>query len=153
MDLYAYEQITKSESASRKYVLGFCFKNQQRFCPRCGSRKLYRLTGGKYRCSRCKYTFQERSGRWINNGNLSYGQWIRIIKLFELEISTRKMSHADRLYFDATLRGDGKRIILSPRPVGRLGDVEKSQTNKKGLGRETGAEIRKINSNAPTRKK
>lgn len=101
MDLSTYERITKSESASRKYVLGFCFKNQQRFCPRCGKRKLYRLADRRYRCSRCNYTFHDRSGRWINKGNLSYGQWLRIVKLFELEISTRKIAKQLSMNYNA----------------------------------------------------
>ena len=104
MDLSAYEQITKSESASRKYVLGFCFKMRHRFCPRCGTRKLYRLVDKRYRCSRCKYTFQERSGRWINTGNLSYGQWLRIVKLFELEISTRKIAKQLSMSYNAVYK-------------------------------------------------
>lgn len=104
MDLYAYEQITKSESASRKYVAQFCFKMRHRICPRCGIRKLYRLADERYRCSRCKYTFQERSGRWINNGNLSYGQWLRIVKLFELELSTRKIAKQLSMSYNAAYK-------------------------------------------------
>lgn len=92
MDIYAYEQIVRSESASRKYVLGFCFKNQQRFCPRCLTRKLYKIEDGRHRCSKCGYTFHDRTGRWINSGSITYGQWIRIVKLFELELSTRKIA-------------------------------------------------------------
>ena len=104
MDLYAYERITKSESASRKYVTQFSFKMRHRFCPRCGSRKLYRLADKRYRCARCKYTFQERSGRWINNGNLSYGQWLRIVKLFELELSTRKIAKQLSMSYNAVYK-------------------------------------------------
>ena len=60
MDLQSYEQLVKSESTAKKYVLGFCWKNHQRFCPRCTSRRLYS------------------------------SQWLRLVKLFELEVSTRK---------------------------------------------------------------
>lgn len=92
MDLSTYEHLIKTESSARRYVLGYCWKNQQRICPRCNSRKLYRLSDGRRRCSRCKYTFHDFSGRWINRGDLSCGEWLRLIKLFELEVSTRKMS-------------------------------------------------------------
>lgn len=92
MDLTTYEHLIRTESSARRYVLGFCWKNQQRICPRCNSRKLYRLSDGRRRCSRCKYTFHDFSGRWINHGHLSCGQWLRVIKLFELEVSTRKMA-------------------------------------------------------------
>ena len=92
MDLTTYESIIKSESTARKYVLGFCLKNHQRFCPLCGTKKLYRLKDGRRRCSSCRYTFHDLSGRWINHGALSCRDWLRLIKLFELEVSTRKIA-------------------------------------------------------------
>lgn len=91
MDLSTYEYLIRSESSARRFVLGLCFENHQRFCPRCKARKLYHV-GERRRCSRCGYTFHDLSGRWINRGNLSYGEWLRIIKLFELELSTRKIA-------------------------------------------------------------
>ena len=92
MDLDAYYKLISSEARARKYLLGKCFKNHQRICPRCRCRKLYKLQEGRYRCSRCQYTFQDFSGRWINRGRLSAVQWLSLIKLFELEVSVRKMS-------------------------------------------------------------
>ena len=92
MNLTNYEHLIKSESTARKYLLGFCWKNQQRFCPRCRTRKLYRLGDRRYRCSQCKYTFHDLSGRWINTGSLTCQQWLRIVKLFELELSVRKIA-------------------------------------------------------------
>lgn len=92
MDLDTYYKLISSEARARKYLLGKCFKNHQRFCPRCRCRKLYKLQEGRYRCSRCQYTFQDFSGRWINRGRLSAVQWLSLIKLFELEVSVRKMS-------------------------------------------------------------
>ncbi len=92
MDLGTYERLISGEAAARRYVLGFCWKNQQRFCPRCRCRKLYRLGDGRRRCSRCRYTFQDLSGRWINRGGLSLGEWLRLVKLFELEVSPRRMA-------------------------------------------------------------
>ena len=92
MELETYYKLISSESRARKYLLGKCFKNHQRICPRCSCRKLYKLREGRYRCSRCDYTFQDFSGRWINRGRLSAVQWLSLIKLFELEVSVRKMS-------------------------------------------------------------
>ena len=92
MELNAYQKLVSSERHARKYLLGKCFKNHQRFCPRCRQRKLYRLADGRYRCSRCDYSFRDFSGRWINSGRLSAVQWLWIIKLFELEVSVRKMA-------------------------------------------------------------
>jgi transposase len=101
MDLTTYETIIKSEISARKYLLGFCLKNHQRFCPRCGARKLSPRNDGRRRCLHCQYTFHDFSGRWINEGNLTCGQWLRLIKLFELEISARKMAQQVGLSYPA----------------------------------------------------
>ena len=104
MELKAYYRLISSESRARKYLLGKCFKNHQRFCPRCRCRKLYKLGEGRNRCSRCQYTFQDFSGRWINQGRLSCVQWLSVIKLFELEVSAHKMSLQLGLSYGAVYR-------------------------------------------------
>ncbi|MFW5734574.1 MAG: transposase [Oceanidesulfovibrio sp.] len=86
MELIAYEKLIRCENSARKYLLGFCWKNHQRFCPRCLHRKLYPLSSGRRRCARCKYTFHDFSRRFLNIGNLSPQDWLRVIKLFELEV-------------------------------------------------------------------
>jgi transposase len=101
MDLTTYERLIKTENAARKYLLGFCFDNHQRFCPRCGTRKLYRLADDRRRCAACRYTFQDFSGRWISRGNHTAGQWLRLIKLFERELSVRKIAQQLRLSYNA----------------------------------------------------
>jgi transposase len=104
MDLTTYECLVKTENSARKYLLGFCFENHQRFCPRCKRKKLYRLADDRRRCSSCRYTFHDFSGRWINQGNLTAGQWLRIIKLFELELSIRKIAQQLRLSYNAAYK-------------------------------------------------
>ncbi|MEJ2367730.1 MAG: IS1595 family transposase, partial [Acidobacteriota bacterium] len=95
MDLKAYEQLVSSESSARRYVTHKCFPLRHRICPRCHARKLYHLADHRRRCSRCRYTFREFTGRWLDRCRLSCAQWLRVVKLFELEVSTRKM--ADQL--------------------------------------------------------
>lgn len=92
MDLRTYEHLVSRESSAKKYVAQKCFILRHRFCPRCRCRKLYRLADERYRCSRCDYTFQELAGRWLSQCRLSCAQWLRVVKLFELEVSTRKMA-------------------------------------------------------------
>ena len=77
-----------------------CLKNGHRFCPRCYNRKLYKLSSGKRRCARCKYSFHDFFGRWINHGRLSCVQWLSLIKLFELELSVRKMAEQMNLAYN-----------------------------------------------------
>lgn len=92
MDLYTYEQLIKSESSSLRYLLGFCLKNQQRICPECGSRCFWKLGDGRRRCTRCRKSYTDFTGRWLEQSRLSCGQWLRLVKLFELELSARKMA-------------------------------------------------------------
>ena len=91
MDLIAYEKITKSEEAARAYVVEHCWPGGERMCPKCGGAKVYGLADGRYRCGGCKYTFHELSRRWINCGGLSCLEWLRLIKLFELELTVSRM--------------------------------------------------------------
>ena len=92
MDLNTYYKLVSSEQSARKYLSKKCRKNGRRFCPRCGHQKLYKLASGRQRCAQCKYTFHDFSGRWLNRGRLSCIQWLSLIKLFELELSVRKMA-------------------------------------------------------------
>jgi transposase len=92
MNISTYNNLVSSEAKARRYLLKKSLNFQQRFCPRCNTRKLYKLADGRRRCSKCKYSFHDFSCRWINNGNLTAVQWLGIIKLFELEVSVRKMA-------------------------------------------------------------
>jgi len=104
MDMESYNRLSTSERRAVQFLLGKCFKNQQRFCPRCRTRKLYRLADKRRRCSRCDYTFHDFSGRWINRGRLTATQWLTIIKLFELEVSVRKMAQQMGLAYNTVYR-------------------------------------------------
>jgi transposase len=85
-------KLLQSESRACRYLLRFCWKNHQRFCPRCRHRKNYKLSDQRRRCARCAYTFHDFSGRWINNGDLSCRQWLQIITFFALDYTVLAMS-------------------------------------------------------------
>jgi transposase len=102
MNLETYYNVIFSESKAKKYLSKKCLKNGHRICPRCNNRKHYKLASGKRRCSKCKYTFHEFSGRWINHGRLTCIQWLSLIKLFELELSVRKISEQMGLSYNTT---------------------------------------------------
>ena len=101
MDLTIYYDLISSESKAFRYLSRKCLKNRHRFCPRCQHRKKYKLKDERYRCARCKYTYHEFSGRWINHGRLTCVQWLSLIKLFELEVSVRKMAQQMKLSYRA----------------------------------------------------
>jgi len=90
MRISGYDHSEVSESTARRYLLGFCYKNHQRFCPKCRNRAFYRMADGRRRCRRCRYTFHDFSGRWIDTGNLSCVQWLKIIHSFCQELSARE---------------------------------------------------------------
>src|SRR5512136_556314 len=92
MDLTTYHDLISSEGKAYRYLSRKCVKDGHRVCPRCQYRNKYKLKDGRYRCARCKYTYHTFSGRWINHGHLTCVQWLSILKLFELEVSVRKMA-------------------------------------------------------------
>jgi transposase len=104
-----YLDAVNSETAARKYLLGFCWKNHQRFCPRCRTRRLYRLADERYRCSCCRYTFHDLSRRWISLVNISCEQWLRLVKYHQLNVPARRA--AAELGVSAPTACRGYRII------------------------------------------
>lgn len=85
-------KLTLSENSARSFLLEFCWKNHQRFCPLCKSRKLYRLANKRRRCSRCGYTFHDFSRRFLNRGAFSAREWLWFLKLFTLELPPAVMA-------------------------------------------------------------
>jgi len=104
MELTRYYELINSEQRAKNYLSKKCLKNGHRFCPRCLHRRRYKLSSGRRRCARCKYTFHDFSGRWIGLGNLSCIKWLSLIKLFELELSVRKMAEQMNLAYNTVYR-------------------------------------------------
>ena len=92
IDIIAFNSITSSEKSAKRYVLGFCWKNHQRFCPQCRNRKIYHLADGRRRCSRCGYTFHDFSRRFLNRCAFSARQWLWFLKLFSLDVAPAAIS-------------------------------------------------------------
>ena len=82
-----------------------CQKNGRKICPRCEGRKRYVLgTRGRFRCAGCRYTFGPFTGRWLGQLRLSARQWLWVVKLFELEVSARKMAQQLAVSYPTALR-------------------------------------------------
>jgi len=86
-----FASLMKDDDKAREYLLTLSWPTGDPFCPRCGHRKVYTLSGDRLRCASCKYTFQPFSGRWINNGALSPSEWLRLVALFVDECSVHQM--------------------------------------------------------------
>jgi len=104
MDIKTFESLCKTENKARLYFKKYCWKKRNVFCITCRSYKIYRIAGKKYRCKRCGYKFHDFSGRWLNKLNISFKKWLWIIKLFELEVSARKIAQQVELSYPTVLR-------------------------------------------------
>jgi len=104
MDLNTFETLGKTENKARLYFRKNCWQNRHVFCTTCRSYKIYRIPDKRYRCKRCGYRFHDFTGRWINKLNISFKKWLWIIKLFELEVSARKIAQQVQLSYPTVLR-------------------------------------------------
>ena len=99
-----FAALTKDDGKAREYLLSQTWPTGDPFCPRCGHRKVYSLSGDRLRCASCKYTFQPFSGRWINNGALSPSEWPRLITLFVEECSVHQMKQELNLSYNTVYK-------------------------------------------------
>ena len=104
MDLKSFETLIRTDIKARRYFVKLCWKNYRRFCIRCHSYQIYRIVGKRFRCKRCGYTFHDFTGRWINYLRISHRQWLWIIKLFEIELSARKIAEQIDLSYPTVLK-------------------------------------------------
>ncbi len=95
--------------------MAFCWKNHQRYCPRCKERKLYTLSPDKRRCTRCNYTFHDFSQRFINGCGFDFQQWLWFLKLFELEIPNQELALQLKVSYATILKAKDvlRRAILA----------------------------------------
>ena len=99
-----FQATAQDDGKAREYLLSLTWPTGDPFCPRCGHRKVYTLSGDRLRCASCKYTFQPFSGRWVNNGALSPAEWLRLITLFVEEQSVHQMKQALGLSYNTVYK-------------------------------------------------
>ncbi len=104
MDLNTFESLCKTENKARLYFKKNCWQNRHVFCTTCRSYKTYGISDKRYRCKRCGYKFHDFTGRWLNKVKISYKNWLWIIKLFELEVSARKIAQQVNLSYPTVLK-------------------------------------------------
>jgi transposase len=104
MDQRPFESLLDSEEIARQYLARACWKDWIHFCVRCRTRRLYRIRRDRYRCSNCGYEFSDFTGRWINKVKLQAKDWLRLIKLFELETPARRASQRVGISYPTVLK-------------------------------------------------
>lgn len=112
VDLY---QTIKSEKQAFRYVSKICRKNGHRICAYCRSRKVYQTSDKRFRCKRCKARFSAFTNRWYGQLKISASQWLWLIKLFELDVSSRRIARELGISYPTALKGTNliRRAILS----------------------------------------
>ncbi len=115
MDVIQFNQLASSQKTARRYFLGFCWKNHQRFCPRCRERKLYHVSGNRRRCARCHYTFHDFSQRFINGCAFTFQQWLWFLKLYELDVPNMEIGRQLKVSYITVLKAKDilRRAILA----------------------------------------
>ena len=104
MSIKRFEALVKDDKTAHRHLKKLCRKYGHVFCPRCKGRDAYSLSNGKYRCKRCRYDFREFTGRWLSRVRLSPKQWIWLVKLFSLEISTRRVAKELEVHYSTALK-------------------------------------------------
>jgi len=104
MDLKSFQLIVRNENTARRFLTKLCWKNYRRFCSRCRSCDIYKSADSRYRCRRCGYRFHDFSDRWINYVHVPCIQWLWIIKLFEIELSSKRIAEQVDLSYPTVLK-------------------------------------------------
>ena len=102
--LDAFHRRIQTERKARKYLRKWVWKNGRKFCTRCRSYRVYQTVGQRYRCKRCRYTFADWTSRWVGCCKLTAIQWLWVLKLFELEVSARRIAREVGLSYPTALR-------------------------------------------------
>src|SRR3989338_10951689 len=102
--LDAFHRRIQTERKARKFLRKQVWKNGRKFCTRCRSYRVYQTVGLRYRCRRCRYTFADWTGRWLGRCKLTAVQWLWVCKLFELEVSARRIAREVGLSYPTALK-------------------------------------------------
>ena len=100
----AFHRRIQTERKARKYLRKWVWKNRRKFCTRCRSYQVYQTVGLRYRCRRCRYTFGDWTGRWLGRVRITATQWLWVLKLFELEVSARRIAREVGLSYPTALK-------------------------------------------------
>lgn len=104
MNIKDFRNVVKTEKKALVYFKRLCVKKGHLFCANCGRADPYHLASGRFRCRRCKSDFNLFSGRWLSSVRLQPVQWLWMIKLFDLDVSTRRAAYELDLSYPTALR-------------------------------------------------
>lgn len=97
-------QVVKSEKQAFRYLSKICRKNLHYICAFCHSRKVYQMPDKRFRCQRCGKRFNVFTNRWYGQLKISASHWLWLIKLFELEVSSRRIAQELKISYPTALK-------------------------------------------------
>lgn len=68
-------------------------------CPYCGNKHFGKVRRGTYKCYKCKREWSPKKGSILERSRISYGKFLLLLKLFELEIPALKASKELKLSY------------------------------------------------------
>lgn len=101
LDVYL---IIRNEKQAFRYVSRICRKNGHRICAYCKSRKVYPTPAQRFRCKRCGARFGAFTNRWYGQLKIKASQWLWLIKLFELEVSSHRIAKELKISYPTALK-------------------------------------------------
>jgi transposase len=115
MRLLEVYQTIKDDKQAFRYLSKICLKNGHRICPFCKGREVYQIPDKRYRCKRCHKRFSVFTHRWYGQLKITASQWLWLLKLFELEISSLRIAQELRISYPTALRATSliRQAILS----------------------------------------
>lgn len=122
MNIVEFSQVVRNRREAQRYVDRICARSKIAACPKCSDERLYPVENGRrIRCGSCRHTFNGLFGRWMNAVKISRVKWLWIVKLFELEMTSRRISEETGVSYPTVLRAVDtiRNSILARTPHGR----------------------------------
>src|SRR5574341_1623643 len=63
---------------------------QKKHCLKCKSRSLFRLTDGRWECSRCYHRFSLKTNTYLQHSRVSYDLWYELLYWFAYEFTANR---------------------------------------------------------------
>lgn len=87
-----YQLISMFSSVTKSEVYFRHLKWQgRRQCPWCKCRKIYRLSGGKFKCSKCRKLFTEFSGTYLSGIKIPLNHFVYLLDMFVLGVPVYRL--------------------------------------------------------------
>ncbi len=97
MDSKTLISLVNSCTKSRAYFRAVRWRGR-RHCPWCKhSRKIYRLSNGKFKCSKCRKLFTEFSGTYLSGIKIPINRILYLLHLFVMGVPVFRISRVDKI--------------------------------------------------------